>query len=124
MKIIVKSTIALVTFFSVLLLSNPHSHASHWLECKFEVKIMEVSPTHIRLSPRRFLGGDGSVMMTRRSCLQAIGNRTVAMAEVNQGANLLRRGVLLQGRWSEYGAMSPTGPISSRGWSFTPLKPQ
>ncbi|AUC60221.1 hypothetical protein AA637_03205 [Cyanobacterium sp. HL-69] len=120
-KIKLKWIIALGTFISPLFFTSTHSHASHWLECNFEVKINQVSATHVRISPKRFRGGDGSIEMDRRSCLRAIGNSDVPMSQVNQGKNLLHPGAILHGRWAEYGAMTPNGAISSRGWSFTPL---
>jgi len=116
-----KSAIAFAVFAAQFLLLSTDTRASHWSECYFEVAIIDISQTHVSLKPRRFIRGDGSVIMDKNACFKVIGNGRVAIADVNEGIELLTPGTRLYGRWSNYGGMSPTGPVSSSGWSFTSI---
>ncbi len=121
MKMKLKSAIAFAIFAAQFLLLSTDTPASHWSECHFEVAIVDISRTHVSLKPRRFIRGDGSVIMDKNACLKVIGNGCVAIADVNEGIELLNPGTRLYGRWFNYGAMSPTGAVSSSGWSFTSI---
>jgi hypothetical protein len=100
-----------------LLLANP-AHASHWLECRFSVEVLAVTETHVRLEPRGFLGGDGSIQPGPDECRRAVGSWQVARDEITGGDELAESGALLVAVWSTYGAMGPEGPVSATGWRF------
>lgn len=100
---------------------NSTARASNWVECHFEVLVVDVSDTHVTVEPRRFVRGDGSGAMDERSCRRMLGDGPVPIEQVAEGTRLLVPGARLHGRWSRYGGMSPSGPVSFSGWSFAPL---
>ena len=120
MKTSFKPFLTLIAVALLLLMSTTAAVASHWSECHFELVIVDISETHLTIDPRRFIRGDGSGMMDERSCLKKVGERKIPVEDVADGIGLLGPGARLQGRWFEYGAMTPEGPVLHRGWSFTP----
>jgi len=111
-----------LTLISIVLLVFLHStavFASHWSECRFEVIVVDISESHLTIDIHRFTGGDGSGIMDEHSCLKKVGALKIPVETITDGIDLLVPGAILQGRWFEYGAMTPDGPVFHRGWSFT-----
>jgi hypothetical protein len=97
---------------------GPPSRASSWSACSFVVIVGERTTSHVQIKPERFLGSDGSGQLDEPTCRRLIGSTTIALSSVSTGAELLTPGARLQGHWSQYSAMTPTGPMSASGWRF------
>lgn len=97
---------------------GPPTRASTWRACGFVVVVRARAASHVQIMLERFLAGDGSGPLDQPTCRRLIGSSAVALSRVNTGAELLTPGARLHGQWSQYSAMTPTGPMSASGWSF------
>lgn len=82
------------------------------------VTVAERTTSHVQIRLERFLAGDGSGQLDEPTCRRLIGSSTLALSRVNAGAELLTPGARLHGHWSQYSAMTPTGPMRASGWRF------
>jgi len=97
---------------------GPPTRASSWSTCSFVVIVGERTTSTVQIRAERFLGSDGSGQPDEPTCRRLIGRAPIALSSVSTGAELLTPGARLHGHWSQYGAMTPTGPMSSSGWRF------